>query len=86
MLLGLVAPTSGTASVLGVPIGRSALYLPRVGALIEAPAFYPTLSGRRNLHVLATLGGFPHARVDAALERVGLASRAGDRIGGTRSV
>jgi len=42
MLLGLVAPTSGTASVLGVPIGRGALYLPRIGALIEGSAFYPT--------------------------------------------
>jgi ABC-2 type transport system ATP-binding protein len=82
MLLGLVAPTSGTASVLGVPIGRGAQYLPKVGALIEAPAFYPTLSGRRNLQVLATLGGFSQARVDAALERVGLAGRAGDRVGG----
>jgi ABC-2 type transport system ATP-binding protein len=82
MLLGLVAPTDGTASVLGAPITRGAEYLPRVGALIEAPAFYPTLSGRRNLQVLATLGGFPHARVDAALERVGLAGRAGDRVGG----
>jgi ABC-2 type transport system ATP-binding protein len=82
MLLGLVAPTGGTASVLGMPLGRGAGYLPRVGALIEAPAFYPTLSGRRNLQVLATLGGFPNARVDAALERVGLASRAGDRVGG----
>jgi ABC-2 type transport system ATP-binding protein len=82
MLLGLVAPTGGTASVLGVPIGRGTGYLPRVGALIEAPAFYPSLSGRRNLQVLATLGGFPHPRVDAALERVGLAGRAGDRVGG----
>jgi ABC-2 type transport system ATP-binding protein len=82
MLLGLVAPTGGTASVLGMPITRAADYLPRVGALIEAPAFYPTLSGRRNLQVLATLGGIPHARVDAALERVGLVGRAGDRVGG----
>jgi ABC-2 type transport system ATP-binding protein len=82
MLLGLVAPTGGTASVLGTPISRPAEYLPRVGALIEAPASYPTLGGRRNLQVLATLGGFPHARVDAALERVGLAGRAGDRVGG----
>src|SRR5947209_6128005 len=49
MLLGLIAPTGGTAEVLGHSISHPAAYLPRVGALIEAPSFYPTLSGRRNL-------------------------------------
>jgi hypothetical protein len=56
MLLGLVRPGGGTARVLGQPISDPAAYLPRVGALIEAPAFYPTLSGRRNLEVLAPPG------------------------------
>src|ERR1700733_12269084 len=51
MLLGLMRPTSGTAEVLGHPTSEPASYLPRVGALIEAPSFYPTLSGRRNLEV-----------------------------------
>src|SRR5688572_32564670 len=51
MLLGLVRPTSGRASVLGAPPGSPAA-LPRVGALIEGPGFYPYLSGRDNLRVL----------------------------------
>ena len=47
MLLGLVRPTAGTGTVLGAPIDEPAAYLPRVGALIESPAFYPALTGRR---------------------------------------
>src|ERR687883_589867 len=45
MLMGLVRPTSGTAHVLGKPVSRPETYLSSVGALIEAPAFYPSLSG-----------------------------------------
>ena len=45
MLLGLITPTSGDGEVLGHPIGRPAAYLRRVGALSEAPAFYPSLTG-----------------------------------------
>jgi hypothetical protein len=41
--------------VLGAPLHRPAGYLPRVGALIERPAFYPALSGAQNLRVLATV-------------------------------
>ena len=78
MLLGLVRPTSGSGRVLGHDLSRPQDYLPHVGALIEAPAFYPGLSGRANLRVLATLGGYPAARVDACLERVGLTDRADD--------
>ncbi|HET9052279.1 MAG TPA: ABC transporter ATP-binding protein [Candidatus Dormibacteraeota bacterium] len=80
MLLGLAAPSAGTAEVLGASIAHPGLYLPRVGALIEGPAFYPTLSGRRNLQVLATLGGLPHARIDEVLDVVGLRGRAGDDV------
>jgi len=78
MLLGLVAPTAGSGEVLGVPISRPADYLARVGAMIEGPAFYPTLSGRRNLQALAALGGFSRKQVDEVLETVHLADRAGD--------
>jgi ABC-2 type transport system ATP-binding protein len=81
MLLGLVTPSDGTAEVLGQPITRPAAYLPQVGALIEGPAFYPGLSGRRNLDVLATLGGHPRAKIDQVLELAGLADRADDRYG-----
>jgi ABC-2 type transport system ATP-binding protein len=82
MLLGLVRPTSGTAQVLGHPITHPRQYLHRVGALIEGPAFYPGLTARANLQVLATLGGLPRSRIDGLLEQVGLADRARDRVGG----
>src|SRR5215211_4243085 len=49
MLLGLVRPTAGRGVVLGCPIDDPAAYLGRVGALIESPAFYPSLSGADNL-------------------------------------
>ena len=78
MLLGLVRPTAGTAEVLGASIERPQDYLPRVGALIEGPAFYPTLSGRRNLDVLARLGRLPRERIDPLIDRVGLAGRGGE--------
>jgi ABC-2 type transport system ATP-binding protein len=78
MLLGLVRPDAGTGSVNGVPLTRPAGYLPRVGALIESPAFYPGLSGTRNLAVQATLGGHDPAGIPALLERVGLAARGAD--------
>jgi ABC-2 type transport system ATP-binding protein len=80
MLLGLVRPTSGTAQVLGKPITEPASYLPRVGALIETPTFYPTLSGARNLQVLTRLGRLDPTRVDAVLAQVGLTDRRGDLV------
>jgi ABC-2 type transport system ATP-binding protein len=79
MLLGLVRPTAGTGTVLGAPLDRPADFLPRVGALIEAPAFYPGLTGAANLRVLATLGGIDPARVAITLDRVGLSARSDDR-------
>ncbi|CAM3912268.1 ABC transporter ATP-binding protein [Kibdelosporangium persicum] len=77
MLLGLVKPTSGSVRLLGKPPGPG--YLDRVGALIEGPAFYPYLSGRRNLTVLADHAGVKRSEVDAVLDTVGLTGRAGDR-------
>jgi ABC-type multidrug transport system ATPase subunit len=77
MLLGLVRPTSGRATVLGAP--GSAQSLARIGALIEAPAFYPYLSGRDNLRVLARHAKVSDDRVDAVLDEVRLGDRAGDR-------
>jgi ABC-2 type transport system ATP-binding protein len=78
MLLGLVRPTSGTGTVLGRPVDDPASYLGRVGGLIEGPAFHPALSGRRNLQVLATLGGQDLAEIPALLRDVGLESRGDD--------
>jgi ABC-type multidrug transport system ATPase subunit len=80
MLLGLVRPTSGSALVLGAPPG-SPQSLARVGALIESPTFYPFLSGRDNLRVLARYSGAPEARIEAVLEEVDLAARGSDRFG-----
>lgn len=77
MLLGLVRPTSGRATVLGAP--GSAQSLARTGALIEAPAFYPYLSGRDNLRVLARHAQVSENRVEAVLDDVRLGDRAGDR-------
>jgi ABC-2 type transport system ATP-binding protein len=75
-LLGLIRPTSGSATVLDRPAGSSAV---RVGALIEGPGFYPYLSGRDNLRVLARYAGAPPGRVDLVLGTVALTDRAGDR-------
>ncbi|MBB3677218.1 ABC-2 type transport system ATP-binding protein [Modestobacter versicolor] len=75
-LLGLVRPTSGTATVLGRPAGAPS---PGVGALIEGPGFYPYLSGRQNLRVLARYAGAAPDRVDAVLGTVDLLDRADDR-------
>lgn len=79
MLLGLIRPTSGTAEVMGHPIEDPSAYLPRVGALIEAPAFYPSLTGEQNLRVFATLGKHDPHRISQVLDVVGLADRGGDR-------
>jgi ABC-2 type transport system ATP-binding protein len=77
MLLGLIRPTSGSAIVAehrpGDPEG-----LRRIGSLIESPAFYPYLSGRENLKVMADYAGVPQMRVNAALEEVDLLDRAKD--------
>jgi ABC-2 type transport system ATP-binding protein len=80
LLLGLIRPTAGSATVLGSPIDHPEAYLGRVGALIEAPSFYPTLSGRRNLEVLTRLGGLPRARIGEVLETVELSDRANDPV------
>jgi ABC-2 type transport system ATP-binding protein len=79
MLLGLIRPTAGSAEVLGRPPGHPA-GLARIGAMVETPAFYPYLSGRDNLEVVARHGRVPRPRVAAVLERVGLADRARDRF------
>ncbi|WP_371517418.1 ABC transporter ATP-binding protein [Kitasatospora sp. NBC_01300] len=82
MLMGLIAPTSGVATVLGEPMPQSvASVLPRVGALIEGPALYGFLSGRDNLvrFDAADPTADPRTRrlrVETALERVGLSAAA----------
>jgi ABC-type multidrug transport system ATPase subunit len=79
MLLGLVQPSSGSALVLGAAPG-SPRALAGIGALIETPAFYPFLSGRDNLRVLARHAGVPETRIAPVLAEVELTTRAGDRF------
>ena len=82
MLLGLVAPTSGTATI----GGRRYRDLPdparRVGAVLEAGGFHPGRSARDHLRILATAAGLPQGRVDQVLEQTGLAGAARRRVGG----
>ncbi|MGW1076875.1 ATP-binding cassette domain-containing protein [Streptomyces sp. NPDC002537] len=85
MLMGLIEPTSGSAEVLGGPMpGAARRVLPKVGALIEGPALYGFLTGRDNLvrFDAADPTADPRtraARVDAALDRVGLVAAAGKK-------
>ncbi|MGV9678990.1 ABC transporter ATP-binding protein [Nocardia sp. NPDC003482] len=79
MLTGLIRPTSGTARVLGSRPGDPRT-LRRMGVLIEGPGFYPYLSGRDNLRVLARYRGCETAAVAEALARVALTDRADDKF------
>ena len=85
MLLGLISPTAGQIRLLGAEMPAGArLALPRVGSLVEGPAFHPYLSGRANLVRLdaADRTSDPRtsrSRVDAALDRVGLLAAAEKR-------
>lgn len=83
MLLGLVRPTSGHAEVLGHDIltQRNAI-APRVGAIVESPAFYTYLTGAQNLEVFWRSSNMPvdRARIGALLERVGLAERGKHKV------
>ena len=69
ILLGLIRPTSGNASVLGSAISSPAHYASRVGVLVESPAFIPGLSARANLVSAGSPPAAPAARVDAVLAR-----------------
>ena len=79
MLLGLIRPTSGDARVLGEKPG-SPTGLGKIGALVESPAFYPYLSGRDNLLVMARYSGVRRPRIAEVLEQVELSGRAKDKF------
>jgi ABC-2 type transport system ATP-binding protein len=84
MLLGLIRPDAGGARLFGRdPLVEGARALSGVAGFVEAPRYYPYMSGRRNLELVAALdGGAASGRIDAALETVELADRAGDKVGG----
>src|SRR5437667_11170011 len=80
MLVGLIRPTAGTATAAGHAPGNPA-GLAKIGSLIESPGFYPYLSGRENMRVIADFAGVDHKRVEEVLDIVELASRAGRKFG-----
>jgi ABC-2 type transport system ATP-binding protein len=84
MLFGLIRPDSGTLKVLGRTWRSDGIAaLQGVAGFIESPKFYPGLSGRRNLQLLAGLdGGAPAGRLDEVLEVVDLGGRQRDKVGG----
>ena len=82
MLLGLVEPTKGTATIDGRPYVQLTDPLRHVGAVLEASSFYPGRTARNHLRVQATAGGIDAARVDAVLELTALAGAADRRVSG----
>jgi ABC-2 type transport system ATP-binding protein len=84
MLLGLIRPTEGAVRLFGRdPLVDGARALDGVAGFVEGPRFYPYLSGRRNLRLLADFdGGATPARIEEVLELVELADRGKDRVGG----
>jgi ABC-2 type transport system ATP-binding protein len=82
MLLGLVKPTSGTATFGGTPYARLNSPLATVGASLEAASFHPGRSAHNHLAVYAQAAGLPKTAPAAALEKVGLADYGARRVGG----
>jgi ABC-2 type transport system ATP-binding protein len=83
MMLGLIQPTSGEVRLFGRdPVADPVAALEGVAGFVEDPTFYPYLSGRANLELLAGLDGGGADGVDEVLDLVELRSRAGDRVRG----
>ena len=84
MALGLIVPTEGTVELFGRdPLRQGAHALEGVAGFVEAPRFYPYLTARKNLQLLAALDGNGAAgRIEEVLELVELSPRAGHRVGG----
>lgn len=84
MMLGLARMSSGSIKVRGLSVpGETQQALARVGAIVEEPRFYPYLTGRKNLEIWAAhQGSEAYAHIAPSLDRVGLSSRANDKVGG----
>jgi len=82
MVVGLVKPTAGHVEINGLDTRRHFLEaIAQVGSLVDIPAFYPHLSGRRNLKLLAAVaGGVPRGRVEEVIEAVGLGKAARKKV------
>ncbi|WP_250008935.1 ABC transporter ATP-binding protein [Actinoplanes sp. M2I2] len=82
LLLGLIRPTAGRATIDGRTYASLSHPRRTVGAVLEATGFHPGRTARRHLQILALGAGLPSSRVDDVLGRVGLADAAGRRVGG----
>jgi ABC-2 type transport system ATP-binding protein len=82
MLLSLISPSAGDVRLFGCDLSEDRSVLRRVGSLVDGGAFYPFLSGRRNLQVLAKTHGGGAERIDALLDQVGLGRDAGRKVKG----
>jgi ABC-2 type transport system ATP-binding protein len=80
MLLGLVTPTSGTATIGGVPYDRIPHPMRTVGAVLEASSFHPGRTARNHLRVYAAASGIPDRRADEVLAQVGLTDAAKRKV------
>ena len=82
ILLGLVTPTAGTATIGGRAYHELERPMRIVGAALEASSFHPGRSGRNHLRTVAAPVGIPDRRVDEVLDLVGLSADGGRRVGG----
>jgi ABC-2 type transport system ATP-binding protein len=81
MLLGLTRPTAGTIRLFGEPVPQALPAISaRIGTVLAEPRFSRSFTGRRNLELLAHAAGIGDDKVDEALDRVGLRSRASSRV------
>jgi ABC-2 type transport system ATP-binding protein len=81
-LLGLVSPTSGSATIDGQAYRELTNPISVVGASLEASGFHPARSARNHLRILAVVAGIPNSRVDQVLHTVGLSESANRKVGG----
>lgn len=85
MLVGLAAPTGGTARVLGQPYAELSDPIKQVGAMLEVSGFHPTRTARNHLLLLARTAGIAEGRVDELLQLVELGAAADRAVGGFSS-
>ncbi len=82
ILLGLAAPTAGSATIGGAEYRALPDPMRQVGAALDSNTFHPGRSATQHLKIIATAAGIPHRRVGEVLDQVGLAHAAGRRVGG----
>lgn len=81
MIVGLTAPTSGTATIFGTPFHDLADPVATVGSIVDGVGYHPGRRGIEELRISADAAGIPHERCDELLELVGLADAARKRVG-----